>query len=85
MEATNTEGIKGMPTAIPDAPEEGGVVASLPWIVGIVARKATRRASARRSVPSRGKPRPDPDPNRPTGEIDSSRTTQKDPEKPEDP
>jgi hypothetical protein len=46
MEATGREGIKTVPTAIPDPPEAGGVVASLPWIAGTVAREATRRASA---------------------------------------
>jgi hypothetical protein len=84
MEATDKEGIREMPTAILDPPEAGGVVASLPWIAGIVAREATRRASARRNVPSRGELRPDPDPDGPTGGIGSSRTTRKTPEKPED-
>jgi hypothetical protein len=68
-----------------DPPEAGGVVASQPWIAGIVVRKATERASAGRSALSRGKPRPDPDPDEPTEETGSSRTTRKDPEKPEEP
>jgi hypothetical protein len=50
MEATDKEGTKEMSTAIPDPPEAGGVEASQPWIAGIVARKATGRASARRSA-----------------------------------
>jgi hypothetical protein len=62
MEATDKEGIRRMPTAIPDPPEVGEVEASLPWIAGIVARKATGRASAGRSAPSREEPRLDPDP-----------------------
>jgi hypothetical protein len=85
MEAIDKEGIRGMSTAILDPPEAGGVVASQPWIAGIVARKATGRASAGRSVPSRGEPRPDPAPDRPTEGIGSSPTTRKDPEKPEEP
>jgi hypothetical protein len=85
MEATDKEGIKEMLTAILDPPEAGGVEASQPWIAGIVARKATGRATAGRSAPSRGKPRPDPDPYEPTEEIGSNRTTRKDPEKPEKP
>jgi hypothetical protein len=82
MEATDREGIRGMPTAILDPPEAGGVVASLRWIAGIVAREATRSASAGRSVPSREELRPEPD--GPTGGIGSSRNTRKTPEKPED-
>jgi hypothetical protein len=85
MEATDKEGTREMPTAIPDPPEAGGVEASQPWIVSIVARKATGRASARRSALNRGKPRPDPDLDEPTEEISSSRTTRKDLEKPEMP
>jgi hypothetical protein len=85
MEATDKEGTREMPTAISDPPEAGGVVASQLWIAGIVARKATGRASVGRSTPSRGKLRLDPDPDEPTEEIGSSRTTQKDPEKPEEP
>jgi hypothetical protein len=85
MEATDKEGTKEMPTAIPDPPEAGGVEASQPWIAGIVARKATGRASAGRSTPSRGEPRPDLDPDKLTEEIGSNCTTRKDPEKPEKP
>jgi hypothetical protein len=83
MEATDREGIREMPTTIPDPPEAGGVVVSLPWIAGIVAREVTRRASAGRSVPSREEPRSEP--HGPTGGIDSSRTTRKTPEEPEVP
>jgi hypothetical protein len=83
MEATDREGIRRMPTAIPDPPEAGGVVASLPRIAGIVAREATRRVSAGRSVPSREEPRLEPD--GPTGGIGSSRTTRRTPEKPKVP
>ena len=83
MEATDKEGTNEMPTAIPDPPEAGGVKASQPRIAGIVARKATEKASAGRSTPSQGKPRPDPEPDEPTEEIGNARTTQKDPEKPE--
>jgi hypothetical protein len=85
MEATDKEGTKEMPIAIPDPPESGGVKASQPRIAGIVARKATERASAGRSAPSRGEPRPDPDPNELTEESGSNRTTRKDPEKPKEP
>jgi hypothetical protein len=85
MEATDKEGTKEMPTAIPDPPEARGVEASQPWIAGIVARKATRRAGAGRSMPSRGKPRPDPNVDEPTEEIGRNSTTWKDPEKPETP
>jgi hypothetical protein len=85
MEATDKEGTKEMPIAIPDPLEARGVVASQPWIAGIVVRKATGRASVVRSAPSWGEPRPDPDLDGPTEEIGSSRTTRKDPEKPEEP
>ena len=85
MEATDKEGTNEMPTAIPDPPEAGGVVARKPRIAGTVARKATEKASAGRSAPSREKPRLDPDPDEPTEEIGNARTTPKDPEKPERP
>jgi hypothetical protein len=39
MEATDRDGTREMPTAIPDPPEAGGVVASQPWIAGIVAER----------------------------------------------
>jgi hypothetical protein len=72
VEATDREGIRGMPAAILDPPEAGGVVARQPWIAGTVAREVIGRASAGRSVPSRGKPRPDQEPDEPTGGIGSS-------------
>jgi hypothetical protein len=73
MEATDRDGIKEMPTAIPDPPEAGGVVASQLWIIGTVAREATGRASAGRSAPSQEEQRPGLD--EPTEEIGSDRTT----------
>jgi hypothetical protein len=85
MEATDKEGIREMPTAIPNPPEVGGVEASVPWIAGIVARKVTKRASTGRSAPSQGELRPDLDPDGPTEEIGCSRTMQKDADKPEEP
>ena len=85
MEATDKERTNEMPTTIPDPPEAGGVVARKPWIAGTVAGKAIERASAGRSAPSWEKPRPDPDPDEPTEETGSARTTPKDPEKPERP
>ena len=92
MEAADeikVEGTETMPTAIPDPPETGGVEAmrtgkvNPPRNVGIVARKATRRASAGKSAPIRREPVPYPVPEMPTKEIGSDRTTPKDPEKPE--
>jgi hypothetical protein len=77
IEATGREGIRRMPTTIPHPPEVRGVVASLPWIAGTVAREATRRASVGRS--------PHQEPDEPTGGIDSSRTTRRTPEEPEVP
>ena len=73
-----------MPTAILDPPETGGVKAmrtgkeNPPRTAGIVARKATGRASASRSAPIRREPVPDI----PTREIGSDRTTPKDLGKP---
>ena len=70
-------GTEMMPTAIPDPPETGGVEVmrtgkgNLPWNVGIVARKATWRASARRSAPIRI----NPDRAKPNTEIGKGRTT----------
>ena len=78
-------GTEVMPTATPNPPETGGVKAmrtgkeNPPRTAGIVARKATGRASARRSAPIRREPVPDI----PTREIGSDRTTPKDPGKPE--
>ena len=65
MEAADeikVEGTEVMPTAIPDPPEIRGVEAMRTgkekpsWSAGTVARKATRRASAGRSVPIRRGP-----------------------------
>ena len=86
MEAADeikVEGTETMPTAIPDPPETGGVEAmrtgkvNPPRNVGIVARKATRRASAGKSAPIRREPVPE----MPTKEISSDRTMPKDSEK----
>ena len=88
MEAANMskeEGIVVMPTTILDPPEAGGVEA-VPRTgqgnplqnVGIVARKATRIAGARRSVPIRRKSDPDPDLDELYKEIGNDRTTPKD-------
>jgi hypothetical protein len=85
MEATDREGIRGMPVAILDPPEAREVVARQPRIAGTAARKVIGRASAGRSVPSRGEPRSDPDPDGPSEVIGSSRTTRKDPKKPQEP
>ena len=88
MEAADeikVEGTEMMSTPIPDTPETGGIEASktgkenLPQNAGTMARKATRRASIGKSAPIRK----EPDPDRPTKEIGSVRTTPKDPEKPE--
>ena len=84
-DGTKEEGTDAMPTVIPDPSETGGVKATRTdkgnpsQNVGTVARKATRRASAGRSVPIWR----EPDPDIPTKEIGSVRTTPKDPEKPE--
>jgi hypothetical protein len=80
MEVTDRNGTREMPTTIPDPPEAGGVVASQPWIAGIVPREATVRASAGRSAPSREEQRPGLD--KLTEEIGSNRTTQENPETP---
>jgi hypothetical protein len=80
MEATDGDGIRKMPTTTPDTPESGGVVAKQLWIVGIVAREATGRASSGRSAPSREEQRRSLD--KPTEEIGSDRTTQEIPETP---
>jgi hypothetical protein len=80
MEATDRDGTKEMPIAIPDPPEARGVVASQPWIAGIVAREATGRASAGRNAPSRVEQRLGLD--EPTEEMGSDRTTLENPETP---
>jgi hypothetical protein len=80
MEATDRDGTREMPTAILDPPEAEGVVASQPWIAGIVAREATMRASAGRSAPSWEEQRPGLDKS--TEETGSDRTTQENPETP---
>ena len=80
------EGIVVMSTTIPDPLEAGGVEAASrkiypPRNAGIVARKATKRASAGRSASIRRKP--ELDPGGPNKEIGSSRTTPKDSKKSE--
>ena len=86
------EGTEVMPTAIPDPSETGGVEAmktgkgNPPRNACIVARKATERTSAGKSVLIRREPGPDliPVPNISTKEVGSVHTsTPKDPEKPE--
>jgi hypothetical protein len=78
MEATDRDGIRKMLTVIPDPPEAEAVVGSQLWIAGTVAREATGRASAGRSVPSREEQRPGLD--KPTEEIGSDRTMKENPE-----
>jgi hypothetical protein len=85
IEATDKEGTKEMPIAVPDHPKATEVEVSLPWTTGIVTRKATGRASARRSAPSQGELRLDLDLDEPTKEIGRNCTTRKDTEKPEKP
>ena len=81
-------GTEVMPTATPDPPEKGGVEAmrtgkgNPPCSVSTVARKATGRTSAGRSVPIQREPVQDPVPDISTREIGNDRTTPKDPEKP---
>jgi hypothetical protein len=75
MEATDRDGTRELLTTIPDPLEAGGVKTSPLWIASTVARKATGRASARRSAPSREEQCPGPD--EPTEGIDSDRITQK--------
>ena len=88
MEAADeikVEGTKTMPIAILDLPEIGGVEAmrtgkgNRPRNASTVARKPTARTSAGKSEPIRR----EPDPDTPTKEIGSDRTTSKNPEKPE--
>ena len=90
MEAVDeikVEGTEMMPTAILDPPETGGVEAMRTGkgkpsrSAGIVARKATGKASAERSTPIRREPDPETAPDIPTREIDNVRTTPKDTEK----
>ena len=82
-------GTEVMPTPTPDPPETGGVEAMRTGkgkplrSVGTVARKATRKASARRSAWIRREPVPEPVPDMPTRETGNARTTLKDPEEPE--
>ena len=75
MEAADeikVEGTETMPTTIPDPPKTGGVKVmrtgkgNPSWNVGTVARKATARASAGRSVPIRREPGPETVPDIPT-------------------
>ena len=90
MEAADeikVEGTEMMPTTIPDPSETGEVEAmrtgkgNTPQNVGTVARKATGRASAGKSVLIRIEPGPDPVLDIPTKGTGSDRTTPKDPEK----
>ena len=74
------KGTKEVLTTVRDPPQAGGVKA-VPEIgkqrptrnAGIVARRATRRASGGRSAPIRIKP--DPDPGELNKEIGNARTT----------
>ena len=82
------EGTEVMPTAILDPLETGGVEATRTSKgnpsrnAGIVARKATGRASAGKSAPIRRGPDPDQVPDKPTKVIGNDRTTLKDSKKP---
>ena len=82
-------GTEVMPTATLDPPETGGVEAMRTETgrpsrsAGTVARKATEKASARRSAPIRREPDPETVPDAPTREIGSGRTTLKTPGEPE--
>ena len=86
-EGSKGEGIVVMPTTIPNPPEIGGVEAmrtgkgNPPRNAGIVARKATTRASAGRSAPIQRKL--DPDSDKPKKETGIDCTTPKDPKKSE--
>ena len=79
-----------MPTATPDPPETGGVVAirtdkgKPSRSAGTLARKATEKASAGRSAPIRREPGPETVPDMPTRETGSDRTTPKTPGEPEE-
>ena len=76
-DVSKEEGIVVMQTTTPDPSEAGGVEAAPgtgkrnpPRNASIVARKATRRASAGRSALIRRKPDPDPDgPNKEIGSL----------------
>ena len=78
-------GTEVTPTATPDPPETGGVEVMRTGkgkpsrSADTAARKATGKASARRSAPIQREPGPDI----PTREFGSDHTTPKDPEKPE--
>ena len=84
------EGTEVMPTATPDPPETGGVAAMRTDKVRpsrsarTVARKATGKESAERSVLIRRQPGPETVPDIPTREIGSDRTTPKIPGEPEE-
>ena len=77
------EGIQEMPTTVPNPPQAGGVTTE-PEIgkqrpkrnAGTVVRRATRRASVRRSAPTQRKP--DPDLGGLNKEISNDRTRPKD-------
>ena len=81
-------GTEVMPTTTPDPPETGGVEAMRTGKVkpsrsaSTVARKATGKASARRSAPIRREPVLEIATDMPKREIGSARTTPKDPEDP---
>ena len=82
------EGIEEVSTIVPDPPHARGVMAEpeiskqrLKRNAGIVARRATMKASAGRIVLIQRKP--DPDSEGPNKEIDNGRTTPKDPNKSE--
>ena len=78
-----------MPTATTDPPEPGGVEAMRTdrgrpsRSTGSVARKATEKATARRSAPIWREPDSETVPDIPTREIGSDRTTPKTPGEPE--
>ena len=88
-DGTKEEATEVMPRTISDPSETGGVEAiktgkgNPPWNAGTVERKATGRASARKSTPIQIEPGSGLDPDTPTKQIGSVRTTPKDPEKPE--
>ena len=83
------EGTEVMPTATPDPPEPGGVVAMRTdkakpsRSAGTMARTATRKASAGKSALIRREPGPKTVLDMPTRETGSVRTTPKDPKESE--
>ena len=93
MKATDMSKIKRiivMPSTVPDPPEVGGVKVepkpckgNQPRNVGIVATKATEKASGGKSGPIHREPGPETVPDMPTRETDSVRTTPKYPEESE--